>query len=61
MINEKAHRMDELRRAEEMVDTLINVDFSGTYDDRRPLEAMKVYIADRRVALDEEERASGDT
>lgn len=54
MINEKAYRMDELRRMDEMITTLETVDFAGTYDDRRPLAAMRSWVEGRRVELEAE-------
>lgn len=54
MANEQAVRIDELRLMGERIVQLITVDFSGPYDDRRPLEEMQHYLNDRRVALEEE-------
>jgi len=53
VLNEKAYRIDELRRMDEMIVALETVDFAGPYDDRRPLVAMRSWVEGRRVQLEE--------
>jgi hypothetical protein len=52
VFDDRAYRIDELGKVSEMITTLESVDFSGPYDDRRPLEAMKSWIETRRIELE---------